>query len=57
MKNIFYHILGIGILFLNKIRYAVKGYTSPKPINFEDIEGSISYDFDVVKNWEYYIDS
>ena len=49
---IFYYISGLIILILNKIRYKIKGYTTPNTIKSGDIYSKITYDQEVVDRWE-----
>lgn len=46
--NKFYHVAGWLILFLNKIRHAVLGYTRPRPFAVTEIEQAIEQDLMVL---------
>ncbi len=46
------HSLGLGLLLANKIRRTIRPYDRPRPWSSRDIDRSIAYDFDVVRNWE-----
>lgn len=48
--------LGLLIMAANKIRHEIKGYTSARGFDFEDIERVINYDFRVVKRWLDYLE-
>ena len=50
-RNFFYFIFGLAILILNKIRYFIKGYTSPRPFDISQTKQAIDYDTGVVKHW------
>ena len=46
-----YYYLGGLILFLNKIRHGIQGYTQPRPFPNSQIRRAIAYDFEVVRLW------
>ena len=46
-----YYCLGGLILFLNKIRHGIQGYTQPRPFPNSQIHRAIAYDFEVVRLW------
>ncbi len=50
-QNLLYHFLGLGVLCINKLRYAVRGYREPRPFAPTEIERTITYDKQVVINW------
>lgn len=50
-RNFFYHIAGLGILLLNKIRHSLQGYKSPRTFPITEITRAIDYDFSVVDHW------
>lgn len=43
--------MGLAILFLNKIRYGVRGYREPRPFAPTDTTRAINYDRKVVDGW------
>lgn len=43
--------MGLAILFLNKVRYGVRGYREPRPFAPTDFERAINYDRHVVDGW------
>ena len=45
------HLLGMGVLLINKIRYGIRGYREPRPFSPADADKAIDYDRSVVKNW------
>ncbi|MBA7515422.1 hypothetical protein ES705_07462 [subsurface metagenome] len=49
--NFFYYWVGLFILFLNKIRHLVFGYTNPRTFPVTDFKTAIEYDFKVVDHW------
>ncbi len=51
VHNNFYHLSGLGILVLNKIRHTIRGYRSPRPFPISEIDHAISYDYAVVDHW------
>ena len=55
-NNFFNHSTGLLIMFLNKIRHEIKGYTSARGFKFEDMERVINYDFRVIKRWMDYLE-
>ena len=50
-KNILYFPIGLAVLVLNKIRYFVLGYKSPRPFDISQTQQAIDYDVDVIKHW------
>lgn len=52
LRDIFYWTLGLGILLLNKVRYAVRGYRTPRPFSVKDVASVLEYDTEVVRRWE-----
>lgn len=46
-----YHLLGAGVLLINKFRYALRGYREPRPFAVSDEQRAIDYDRHVVTNW------
>ena len=44
-SNFLNHSTGLLIMFLNKIRHEIKGYTSARGFKFDDMERVINYDF------------
>lgn len=51
IRNIFYHGIGGGFLFLNKIRHSLEGYKTPRPFPTTEIERAVQYDCKVVEEW------
>jgi len=51
VRNAFYHLTGWVILFLNKIRHAVLGYTRPRAFSVHDVDQAVRYDLDVAKKF------
>jgi len=51
LKHLFYFWLGLAVLCINKIRYAVSGYKEPRPFSPTEIEKAIAYDKQVVEGW------
>lgn len=50
-QNLLFHVLGFGVLCINKLRYAIRGYREPRPFASNEIERAIAYDQQVVTNW------
>ncbi|MEK7451963.1 MAG: hypothetical protein AAB664_01375 [Patescibacteria group bacterium] len=50
-NHLFFYFLGFGVLCLNKIRYAIRGYREPRPFAPTEHERAIAYDKQVVTNW------
>lgn len=55
-NNFVNHYIGLSIMFLNKIRHEVKGYTSARGFKFHDLERVINYDLRIVKRWMDYLE-
>lgn len=55
-NNLLNFYLGLGIMSANKVRKVLKGYTSARGFDFEDIQRAIQYDFRVVKRWMDYLE-
>lgn len=51
MRRILFYVMGLAILFLNKVRYGVRGYREPRPFAPTDFERAIIYDRHVVDGW------
>lgn len=49
--NLFYYCLGGIFIFLNKIRYSIEGYKTPRPFSIKESNKCIDYDFGVVDGW------
>ena len=49
--NLFYYCLGVIFIFLNKIRYSIEGYKTPRPFSIKENNICIDYDFGVVDGW------
>lgn len=56
VKNSFYHNAGLGLLFLNKIRYSLRGYKNARPFPTTEIQRAIEYDYRVVEAWLEHLD-
>lgn len=54
--NIVNHSIGLLFMFLNKIRHELKGYTSARGFQFENMDRVINYDFRIVKRWMDYLE-
>lgn len=54
-NNLFFHLTGGALLFANKIRHAIKGYTDPRGFSSNNINRAITYDFTVVDSWLKYL--
>jgi hypothetical protein len=54
-ERIFY-LCGILFLAMSKIKYLMKGYTSPKPYSIEEYEKCHAYSLRVVDNWLAHLD-
>ncbi len=50
-KNLFYYFTGLLILALNKFRYSVLGYRTPRVFKISEFHRAIKYDIDVVDQW------
>jgi SAM-dependent methyltransferase len=51
LKNVAFHLVGAGMLALNKVRHEVQGYRTPRPFPVTDIEQALEHDFGVVDRW------
>lgn len=51
MKNIFYYVSGLIILSLNKLRYSLQGYKSPRPFPTSHVEHALSYDKTIISGF------
>lgn len=49
--NIFFYSTGILFMILNKLRYALRGYRTPRPFSTVSIEKCVEYDVKVTRNW------
>lgn len=52
-KNSLYYLIGLGFLFLAKMKNFLQGYVTPKP--FSDYDQCVNYDLQVVENWVKYL--
>ena len=52
LRSAFYWWLGLCILLANKIRYAIGGYRTPRPLDVADTKAVLAYDDMVVRAWE-----
>ena len=50
-RNLFYYCLGGIFIFLNKIRYSIVGYKTPRPFSIKESNKCIDYDFNTVDGW------
>lgn len=48
----FLHWAGLAVLAANKIRRTVRPYNRPRPWSARDVERSVQYVLDVVRNWD-----
>lgn len=46
-----YHLAGLIILALNKVRHRLRGYRSPRGFAIEDVERGVSHDLTIVDRW------
>ena len=51
MQNAFFFVMGLAVLFLNKLRYGIRGYREPRPFAPTDHARAITYDQNVVDQW------
>jgi len=51
MRQTLLHLAGLAVLFLNKVRYGLRGYREPRPFAPTDFERAIAYDRKVVDQW------
>ncbi len=51
MQRIVFYMVGLAILFLNKVRYGVRGYREPRPFAPTQTTRTINYDRSVVHGW------
>ncbi|HLD20713.1 MAG TPA: class I SAM-dependent methyltransferase [Patescibacteria group bacterium] len=51
MQNTFFFLMGLAVLFLNKLRYGLRGYREPRPFAPTDHARAIAYDQNVVDQW------
>lgn len=51
MRRLFFYWLGLGILFTNKVRYAIAGYRQPRAFAVTNTKKVIAYDREVVDRW------
>lgn len=54
-KNKTYYLFGLGLIFLNKIRHSIKGYTNPRTFEITEYRRAIEYDFHVFNHWLKYL--
>lgn len=54
-KNNAYYYLGLGLMFINKIRHSIKGYANPRTFKIIEYQRAIDYDFGVFDNWMKYL--
>ena len=55
LQNTFFKVVGIGFLFLAKIKNILHGYSSPKPFDISETKRCIDYDIKVVDQWLFYL--
>jgi SAM-dependent methyltransferase len=53
----FYYIFGLAVLILNRVRYFIRGYTSPRPFDISRTQQAIDYDISVVDHWLTFLSS
>lgn len=51
VNNLYYHLAGLVLLVLNKIRHTLQGYKNPRPFPATEIRRAIEYDYRVIKEW------
>ncbi|TAL49906.1 class I SAM-dependent methyltransferase [Patescibacteria group bacterium] len=52
MRSAFFFVIGLAVLFVNKLRYGLRGYREPRPFAPTDITRAIAYDRNVVEQWQ-----
>ncbi len=55
LRNPFFFTAGLGFLALAKIKSLLRGYSSPKPFGFSEMQRCIDYDISVVNGWLDYL--
>lgn len=50
-RNRFFYLFGLSLMFLNKIRRTIKGYTNPRSFAITEYQKAIEYDFHVYEHW------
>ena len=55
LRNFFFYIIGIGFLFLAKVKNMLQGYSSPKSFDISETERCIEYDIRTVEHWLYHL--
>jgi hypothetical protein len=54
VASAFYFAAGIAFLSLAKIKHAINGYNTPKPISMSRMSDCVEYDLNVVNDWRHY---
>ena len=54
-KGTFYFTVGLGVLALNKARYALGGYRRPRSFSTSDLDRCLAYDAEVITGWERFL--
>ena len=55
IHNAFYFWIGLCLLFLNKIRHAISGYTTPRNFPVTEFQKAIEYDLNTVVKWQKFL--
>lgn len=55
IRDIYYYFAGLGFLFLAKAKNVLRGYSTPKPFGFRQVELCVEYDLRVVDQWLSYL--
>lgn len=55
LRNTFFYMAGIAFMALSRVKYILKGYSTPKPYGISDYEKCIEYDIHVVEQWLSYL--
>ena len=54
-QNAYHHLAGSAILFLNKFRHEIQGYTSPRGFDISQVERGVDYDLRVADRYLSYL--
>lgn len=52
VNNIFYHVAGIGVMALNKLRHELQGYKSTRGFSTDELQRVIDYDYKIKRIYE-----
>jgi len=50
-RNAFYFSSGVAFMILAKVKFLIKGYSSPKPFSISEYDKCVDYDIEVVSKW------